>query len=418
MLSKKMIRDIKNHKSQFLSIFLMAFLGVFVFAGIGGEYTGFEQSVNDYYDATNLADGWIYSSHLDNSTVDKVDNLSATTASERQLVINSVGDFDNDPDVTLHFVENNDISKFYLVEGKDVDIDDEDGVWLDKRFADAKHLNVGDNISFSVNGLTINKEIKGLGYSPENVYTPSDTSIITDFNKTGYAYLSYKAFPAQIQYNVLLVDFNGNPNDYVADLDSVIGGNYSSFVKQADHQSVSQFNEELDQHKMMGDIFPVVFILIAVLTLLTTMARIINHQRTQIGVLKAVGFKDRTIMLHYISYGFWLVLAGSILGLILGPLTIPKLFLESMQAVYTLPGWSVGYSISFVIVAALMVGVSLIASYWATRSISKENPANSIRPNLLKLQFQDCWKSQRYGKNSALMHAGIIGMQKEIEQGH
>ena len=123
MLSKKMIRDIKNHKSQFLSIFLMAFLGVFVFAGIGGEYTGFEQSVNDYYDATNLADGWIYSSHLDNSTVDKVDNLSATTASERQLVINSVGDFDNDPDVTLHFVENNDISKFYLVEGKDVDID-------------------------------------------------------------------------------------------------------------------------------------------------------------------------------------------------------------------------------------------------------------------------------------------------------
>ena len=125
MLSKKMIRDIKNHKSQFLSIFLMAFLGVFVFAGIGGEYTGFEQSVNDYYDATNLADGWIYSSHLDNSTVDKVDNLSATTASERQLVINSVGDFDNDPDVTLHFVENNDISKFYLVEGKDVDIDDD-----------------------------------------------------------------------------------------------------------------------------------------------------------------------------------------------------------------------------------------------------------------------------------------------------
>ena len=385
MLSKKMIRDIKNHKSQFLSIFLMAFLGVFVFAGIGGEYTGFEQSVNDYYDATNLADGWIYSSHLDNSTVDKVDNLSATTASERQLVINSVGDFDNDPDVTLHFVENNDISKFYLVEGKDVDIDDKDGVWLDKRFADAKHLNVGDNISFSVNGLTINKEIKGLGYSPENVYTPSDTSIITDFNKTGYAYLSYKAFPAQIQYNVLLVDFNGNPNDYVADLDSVIGGNYSSFVKQADHQSVSQFNEELDQHKMMGDIFPVVFILIAVLTLLTTMARIINHQRTQIGVLKAVGFKDRTIMLHYISYGFWLVLAGSILGLILGPLTIPKLFLESMQAVYTLPGWSVGYSISFVIVAALMVGVSLIASYWATRSISKENPANSIRPKSPKV---------------------------------
>ena len=85
---------------------------------------------------------------------------------------------------------------------------------------------------------------------------------------------------------------------------------------------------------MMGDIFPVVFILIAVLTLLTTMARIINHQRTQIGVLKAVGFKDRTIMLHYISYGFWLVLAGSILGLILGPLTIPSIIAIFILSTY------------------------------------------------------------------------------------
>ncbi|WP_299522692.1 ABC transporter permease [uncultured Methanobrevibacter sp.] len=385
MLSKKMFRDIKNHKTQFLSIFLMAFLGVFVFAGIGGEYTGFEQSANDFYNSTNLADGWIYSAHLDNSTVDNVNNISATKSSERQLVVNAVADFNNDPDVTLHFVEKNDISKFYVLKGKNVDINDDNGVWLDKRFADAKNLSVGDNISFSVNGVTINKEIRGLGYSPENVYTSSDASIIPDFNKTGYAYLSYNAFPTQIKYNVLLVDFNGNPNDYVQDLDSAIGGNYSSFVKQADHQSVSQFNEEMDQHKMMGDIFPVVFILIAVLTLLTTMTRIINHQRTQIGVLKALGFKDRTIMLHYISYGFWLVLAGSIVGLILGPITIPRLFLNSMQSVYTLPEWKFGYSINFVIVAAIIVGVSLIASYWATRSISKENPANSIRPKSPKV---------------------------------
>lgn len=380
-----MIRDIKNHKTQFLSIFLMAFLGVFVFAGIGGEYTGFEQSANDFYEDTNLADGWIYSGHLDNSTVDKIDNLSATTNSERQLVFNSVGDFSNDPDVTLHFVEKNDISKFYVVEGEDVDVDNEDGVWLDKRFADAKDLSVGDNISFSVNGMTIEKEIKGLGYSPEKVYTYSDTSVMPDFNKTGYAYLSYKAFPAQIQYNVLLVDFNGNPDDYGDEIDLAIGGNYTSFVKQADHPSVSQFNEEMDQHKMMGDVFPVVFILVAILTLLTTMTRIINHQRTQIGVLKALGFKDRTIMLHYISYGFWLVLAGSIVGLILGPLTIPQLFLESMQNAYTLPEWKIGYSINFVIVAILMVVASLIASYWATRSISKENPANSIRPKAPKV---------------------------------
>ena len=187
----------------------------------------------------------------------------------------------------------------------------------------------------------------------------------------------------------MLVDFNGSGDDYAKDLDSAIGENYTSFVKQENHPSVSQFNEEMDQHKMMGDIFPVMFILIAVLTLLTTMTRIINHQRTQIGVLKALGFKDRTIMLHYISYGFWLVLAGSIAGLIIGPMTIPWLFLGSMSTFYTLPEWHFGYSISFVVVAAVMVLVSLIASYWATRSISKENPANSIRPKSPRFQFPD-----------------------------
>ncbi len=176
-----MIRDIKNHKTQFLSIFLMAFLGVFVFAGIGGKYTGFEQSANDFYKDINLADGWIYSANLDNSTLGKVNNISETTNSERQLVVNSIADFSNDPDVTLHFVEDNDISKFYVVEGNNVNINDENGVWLDKRFVDAKNLSVGDNVSFSVNGLTIEKEIKGLGYSPEKVYTYSDTSVYGRF---------------------------------------------------------------------------------------------------------------------------------------------------------------------------------------------------------------------------------------------
>ena len=142
MLSKKMLRDIRKHKTQFLSIFLMAFLGVFVFAGVGGESVGLEVNVNQYYEDTNLADGWIYSANLDDDFVDEVNNIAPTTASERQLVIDSVADFSNDPDITLHFVENNTLSKFYLMDGEPLDIDDEDSVWLDKSFADAKNLKV------------------------------------------------------------------------------------------------------------------------------------------------------------------------------------------------------------------------------------------------------------------------------------
>ena len=357
-----------------------------MFAGVGGESVGLEVNVNNFYDETNLADGWIYSNYINDTFLDQVDDLDSTTQMERQLVIDSVADFDNDPDITLHFVENNTISKFYLIDGEKLDVNDSNGVWLDKSFADAKGLKVGDNISFEFGSYTIEKEIKGIGYSPEYVYHASTSSVIPDFNKIGFAYMSYKAFPqSNVPYNVLNVKFDGASENYGDSLSDHMDGHYNSFIPRSEHTSVSQFSEEMDQHKMMGDIFPVVFILIAMLILLTTMTRIIAHQRTQIGILKASGFKNSSIILHYISYGFWLVLIGSILGLILGPMTLPQLFYPSMSATYKLPSWNPSWSMNFVYVAALMVLMSLVVSYYSVKSSSDEKPADTIRPKAPKI---------------------------------
>ena len=93
-----------------------------------------------------------------------------------------------------------------------------------------------------------------------------------------------------------------------------------------------------------------------------------------------MGYKNRTIILHYMSYGFWLVLAGAILGLFLGPAIIPRLFYPSMTSRYSLPVWHPGFDMSFVYVALIMVLSSLLVSYLAARNISKENPANTMRP--------------------------------------
>lgn len=385
MLAKKMIRDILNHKAQFISIFLMAFLGVFVFTGIGGEVAGLEVTIDNFYEDTNIADGWIYSPYLNDLFLDQVWYLGATTQMERQLVVDSIADFENNPEVTLHFVENNTISKFYLIEGKPLEINDSEGVWLDKSFADAKGLKVGDNISFECNGYTIQKEIRGLGYSPEYVYHASRYSITPDYNKIGFAYMSYKAFPEDtVPYNVLNVKFNGEPETYDKLLDYRLGGYYSEFIEKSDHPSVYQFSQEIIKHKMMADIFPVVFIIITMLILLTTMTRIIAHQRTQIGILKANGFKNSSIILHYASYGFWLVLVGSILGLILGPMILPQLFYPSMTDSYKLPSWNPSWDISFVFVMALMVIFSLGISLYSVSSIANEKPSDTIKPKVLK----------------------------------
>ncbi len=393
-LLKKMLRDIRINKTQFISIFLMAFLGIFAFCGVCSEYYGLEQTSNDFYADTNLADGWIYNTTITDDALDDINNFTAD--SERQLVVQSVGNFSNDPDITLHFIEDNNISKFYTVDGEEFNSSDDSGVWLDIRFADAQNLSVGDNISFDFNGIEIEKEIKGIGYSPEYVYEASPTSIIPDFKDMGFAYMSYKAFPSDIQYNVLLVKFNQSVDDFEKSLED--SSEYLSFTRQSEHVSVSQFNEEMSQHKMIGNVFPIVFILVTFLTLLTTMTRIIAHQRTQIGVLKAVGYKNRSIILHFMSYGFWMVLAGAILGLALGPAIIPNLFYPTMSYRYSLPEWRPGFDMSFIIVATLMVLSSLLVTYLAARNISKENPANTMRPKAPNISSSGFLESSKLWK--------------------
>ena len=375
-LSKKMLRDIKINKTQFIAIFLMAFLGIFAYCGIYAEYYGLDQTSSAYYQQTNMADGWIYNTDFDNGDLNKINEFTAQ--SDRQDVVKSHADMENQPDITLHFTEKGTISKFYSSEGEDFNPDDSSGVWLDKRFADERNLKIGDKITFEFNNQTIKKEIKGIGYSPEYIYETSPSSFSPDFSTMGFAYLSAKAYPGDLEYNTLLVKYNQSDNEFKEKLDDSI--DYLSFTKQEDQLSVSKFSEEMSQHKMMGDVFPIVFILVSFLTLLTTMTRIVAHQRTQIGILKAVGFKDNTIILHYLSYAFWPVLAGAILGVITGPMIIPQLFYPTLTTQYSMPSWNPGFDMSFIYISVLMVASSVFVTYLACRRISKENPANTMRP--------------------------------------
>lgn len=422
-LSRKMLRDIKINKTQFIAIFLMAFLGIFAYCGIYGEYYGLVQTSDDYYAQTNIADGWIYNTDFGSSAVDKVNEFATQT--DRQAVIQSTSDLENKPDIKLHFVEKGKISKFYASEGEDFNASDESGVWLDCRFAEARNLKVGDKITFEFDDEKITKEIKGLGYSPEYIYESSPDSLTPDFSQIGFAYLSHKAYPGDLDYDTLLVKYNCSDSDFKEKLDDSI--DYLSFTKKEDQISVAKFADEMAQHKMIGDVFPIVFILVTFLTLLTTMTRIVTHQRTQIGILKAVGYKDKTIILHYISYGFWPVLAGAVLGLITGPMIIPQMFFPTMTATYSMPSWNPGFDMSFIYIALIMVASSVLVTYLTCRRISKENPANTLRPkapnassrslieksglwNHLSFNLRWNWRDARRNKFRALMAiVGVMG---------
>ena len=422
-----MFRDIGNYKVQFLSIFLMAFIGVTVYTGLTAENIGLEDSINSYYEDTNFADGWIYSNYLFDDALYQVYMLGATTDMERQLVVDSQATLKNQPHVTLHFVENNTISKFYLLEGKELDINDSDGVWLDKSFADARHLKIGDSITFKSNGIQITKEIRGLGYSPEYIYNSPPSAAAPDYYQNGFAYLSHKAFPSDnITYNVLNVKFDGTPETFSKLLAYRLDGYYTSFIPQSGQYSATIVEDTLQQMESVSAIYPFVFISISMLILLTTTKRIISHQRVQIGVLKANGFKNDTIARHYILSGFLTATAGSALGALAGPPLLHFIVNPIRSHFYKYPYWNFYGFEHFILLIALIGLVSIIVSYYSIKNIINEPASQIIKqkaPNLSsssieksrflkKLSFNFRWNYRDAKRNkfrAAMTIIGVIG---------
>ncbi len=385
MLFKKMLRDLRDYKIQFLSIFLMAFLGVFIFTGITGEAVGIIQASTQYYKNTNLADIWIYSDNFSNETLNKIMDMKEVKDANREMIIPTIANYSSDPDITLHILEkNNSISKFHVFEGKGFNIDDKYGIWIDKRFADNRKLNVGDNLTLKVNGITLTKKIRGLIFSPEYVYYIQEGSLVPDFAQVGYAYISKEAIEFPIIYNTITIDTYDDISTFSQNkLDNTIGSDtYNQFLLRENNIGVKQLQEEINQHQMFSRVFPIIFVLVALLTLLTTMSRVIASQRTQIGTLKAMGYNNKSIILHYLSFGFFLSFLGSILGLIIGPLTLPRLFYPSMSSMFSLPIWEPTWDISFFIVATLVIISSVLVTYISVKSINNENPADSIKPKI------------------------------------
>lgn len=426
MLKRKMFRDIVNYKVQFISIFLMAFIGVFVFSGMYVETTSFETTMDNYYEESNLADGWIYSNNLVDEFLYYVDHLGATTQMERHLVVDSQAILEDKPDIILHFVENNTISKFYLVEGKKLDIDDSEGVWIDKSFADARNLTVGDDITFESNGIQIKKKIRGLGYSPEYVYVKPITATLPNHTSNGFAYLSHNAYPSDnIPYNVLNVKFDGTPEMYLKLLSFRLEGYFTSFIDRSNQHSVMVVKESNNQQRSLSSLFPPLFIIISMLMLSTTMKRIISHQRYQIGILKANGFNNNKIAIPYMLPGFLLVTLASVLGVTLGPVVFHMLANPSRTLYFKYPYWNTVGLTNSIILVILMGAISLIVSYYSIKNITNEEPSIILNPKIptattssyveklkiwKKLSFNIRWNYRNIKRNKFRTVTTILGV--------
>ena len=204
------------------------------------------------------------------------------------------------------------------------------GVWLDNFYAIENNINIGDTILVKYEDMELKEEVLGLINVPDHLYDVRDESeLYPDRKEFGFAYLSVNEIPESYIKSLAMKEMNItdenifdmymhdiNYKDYLkfnyiivdvgnTDKTDEVKNNIEDNIKNAiaiinieDTSSYVTYQGEIDEGKTYVGVFSGLFLFIAMLSVITTMTRVVKNQRTQIGTLKALGFSDRKIILH------------------------------------------------------------------------------------------------------------------------
>lgn len=384
MLIRKLFRTAWNYKAQFISMIIMLAIGTGIFFGFNIEWKSIEYDVQIFFDETLYADYRIYSeSGFTKEEIDKIKEIDGIDEATRYLSVNtSVKDTKNT--IILNVSEDYNVSTMYITDGEKYD-SDIDGIWLSDKYANANNLKIGDNITLTYANLEISAEVVGLAKSSENmVCVADDNQLMPDYDKIGFGYIS----PSKLEKE-LGTDFYTQINiisDMTRDeLEKKVKEAVGTTLLVADkdiHTSYAAAQSEIEEGKTMGQILPVLFLLIAVLTMITTMHRITSNEKTQIGTLKALGMRDKKILFHYTSYGALIGVFGIVLGVVLGYTVAYVIFNPdgSMGTYFDMPYWNLVMPRFCIPVMILILMCLILISFLSTRQMLKGTAADSLRP--------------------------------------
>lgn len=384
----KFRRDLLHLWSQFVSVLVMVALSVAVYCGMSSVWTGMNQSYSDYKAQTKLADAYITGMRIEEDDIKRIRALNAVSDAEASMLVKyDVETEKRESDIYVTSFNKNTESVLdpLVIKGKKLNVNDE-GIWIDADYAEAHRLKTGESIAIKFNGIEKKLKILGTVIASENVYfVTSYSETVPDHSAHGYAYMnekSMKGITGTISYNQVrlnLSDTSVSDAKFRKDIMGILGESFSSFGMMEDKVSVVQLKNEVKQIKKMAGLFSIVFILLSILSIYTTMSRLIENQMAQIGAMKSLGFYDRHIYLHYGMYGFWVALLGSVIGMILGLNLIADIVTNVKKATLTLPVWKKVVGVDSLLLIFLMIFICTFAAIITTRKAVRNNPSLTIR---------------------------------------
>lgn len=404
-LFKDSVKEIKNTYKRFISILLMAFLGVGFFAGIRATSPDMVDTIDKYYDEQNVYDIQIVSTlgltDEDLEEISKVENVEKVQGSyetDGKIVINN-------KEIVTKFITIGELNQPILLEGSLPQNENE--CVVEQTFLKLNNKKIGDTIQVEIKDTTNDegedisylkqKEMKIVGTVRSPLYISRDrgTSKLGAGKVNYYIYIPEENINAKDIYTSIYVQVKDakkyttssdeyedyvekvtnnikNPTWYILDRNSNAG--YVSFIQ--DTKSIAN----------IGKVFPIVFFVVAALISLTSMTRMVEEQRMQIGTLKALGYNKWQITSKYVIYASLACVIGGILGMCVGFVILPKIIWMMYGMMYQLPDISISFNLKYGGMGLILISICIIgATVYTVLKELVNTPANLMRPKAPKM---------------------------------
>ena len=391
LLKETLVCTIKTSK-RFISILVIVLLGVGFFAGIRAVAPDMKNTLDDYYKDTNMYDIYITSNDgVGDNVIEKLEkdydieagyNFDAITTKEEEYATKIIS---YDKDSTLNIPK--------LIKGHMPEESNE--VVIDNDYKE--EIKIGDKITID-SPLVNNKTLTVTGYveSPLYISTERDSTSLLSGMIDYYLYMPVENIISPIK-TAAYINLNTKESRFSKDYEDLVKDAKKNIRKELKKEKLEgqtwyvldlnsnagfyQYDQDTERIDNVAKVFPLVFFVVAVLICLTTMTRMVEEERSQIGTLKSLGYGDKAIMFKYILYASLATIIGSMIGVILGYRLLPDLCFEMYKTAYRIGDIKLSYYSSLTF-QGMMIALlcTLGATIYTCRKTLKEVPANLLRP--------------------------------------
>lgn len=407
--SKSIVREILSSKARFISILAIIFLGVAFYSGIKATGPDMETSIDTFFRENNLMDSKIVSSLGLNENDLKV-------LEEDENILDYYPTHSIDANVTnqnsvVKFMEYNPqgssyMNRFVVVEGRLPENEGE--IALDDKVRQNVELQIGNEYKVESDEYTMNSfnrdTYKIVGFVKSPLYIDMESRGNTTVGKGSIdyfavvnsadismevyteAYVRFKDVDNLAPYSDDYKDTMEKNNKYLEDLFANRATGQYYIFNRSDNAGYSTYGSSIQSLDRIANVLPIFFFLVAVLICLTTMTRMVEEKRTEIGTLKALGYTDLEIARKYIIYAALASIVGATIGTIVGSTIIPYIINDAYRGMFDIPNIQLQvYPLEIIQSFAISILCTVGAAVFVLKAELKENPSTLMRVKAPKM---------------------------------